>query len=120
MEQSPRFNTNEPLDFSNLSSALSAKPSKNLKTKKKRKKVRIMQGNDQKPKREKNTTTSFPLINPEPITVPIIARNADIKFINNNLLKKQKKKHKIIKKQKMKIYKWNFRRFYVQNGQLRL
>ena len=39
-----------------------------------------MQGKDIKPKREKKTTISFPLINPEPITVPIMARNAEIQF----------------------------------------
>lgn len=39
-----------------------------------------MQGKEIIPKREKNTKISFPLINPEPIAVPTIARKADIQF----------------------------------------
>lgn len=39
-----------------------------------------MQGKDKIPNLEKKTTISFPLINPEPITVPIIAKNAKIQF----------------------------------------
>ena len=42
-----------------------------------------MQGKESNPKREKKTTISFPLINPEPTTVPIIAKNAKKLFFIN-------------------------------------
>ena len=39
-----------------------------------------MQGKENQPKREKNTMISFPLINPDPITVPIMAKKAETLF----------------------------------------
>ena len=43
------------------------------------------------PNLEKKTTISFPLINPDPMTVPTIARNEDIQtFIDISYCQKRK------------------------------
>jgi len=52
----------------------------NLNKKNNMKKESIIQGKENQPKREKNTTISFPLTKPEPITVPIMAKNAEKLF----------------------------------------
>ena len=83
--QRKRLSKNENFDFSSLSTARLPLLSKNLNIKKKRKKAIKIQGKDQYPNREKNTTTSLPLIKPEPITVPIIAKNEAKKF-NINII----------------------------------
>ena len=45
-----------------------------------------MQKKDIKPKFEKKTTISFPLIKPEPMIVPIMARDASNTFIKYFIL----------------------------------
>ena len=84
IRQTSKFIIVEKRLFSNFKIALLPCSKKNVKRKKNKKNAMIMQGKESKPKREKNTTISFPLRNPEPITVPIITINAKILFIITN------------------------------------
>ena len=84
--------TFENFEFFNFSSALSPFFKKKLKRSQNKKNAITMHGKENTPKREKKTTISFPLIKPEPITVPIITSIAEKTFICFILLTRKTKK----------------------------
>ncbi len=78
-----RFIKNAGFDFLIFSAAKSPSDNNALKRTKNKIKAKKMQGKEKYPNLEKNTTISLPLIKPEPITVPIMARTTKKLFFIN-------------------------------------
>ncbi len=75
-----RFIKNANFDVFSFSIALSPKDKSFLNKRKNKINAKAMQGKEKYPNLAKNTTISLPLIKPDPITVPIMARIAKKQF----------------------------------------